>query len=213
MVSDDSMGQLPSSLMMTSTFQYHHNVRASHHAEEHPEWDDETSFQRARMDVLAVYQKSFEESTVPALLVMPLSEYREYDAGVDASIDIFFSTCSFRYGHLGVSAVSRLLDAEWEPLPQDPIFMRDLFNDTERLVRRIDDYNNALRGEEGIGKRGPGSSAIMAVLRGLTHDPTHSSSNASFVDDMSLFMAGLVAVGIVGCRRTIMHGHGSDWNL
>jgi hypothetical protein len=122
-VYDDTMRRLPSDLMMVSTFMYHHNVRASYHAKKHPEWDDETLFQQARMDVLAVYQNSFEESYVSDLLGMPLSEYRGYNARVDASIDVFFSTCSFRYGHSGMSGVSRLLDAEWESLPQDPVLM------------------------------------------------------------------------------------------
>ena len=72
--------------------------------------------------------------------------------------------------------------------------MRDLFNNTERLVQQIDTYYDAHIAEEGT-RRGPGSPAIMAVLRGLTHDTT-KAPDASFVDDMSLFMAGSVAKNV-----------------
>jgi hypothetical protein len=196
-VYDDTMRRLPSDLVMVSTFLHYHNLRASHHEMEHPEYDDEALYHMARMDVISVYQNVFEENYVPAVLGMPLSQYAGYDVGVDSSIDVFFSTCSFRYGHSGVSGVTRLLDSEWEPLPQDPILMRDLFDDTERLIRRVDDYYDTRQGGGGMGggRRGPGSPAIMAVLRGLTHDPTHAP-DASFVDDMSLFMAGSVAKNI-----------------
>ena len=185
-VNDDVMRHLPMSLALTSTFLHHHNVRSAHHGALHPEWNDEAIFQEARMDVIAVYQNMFEEYYVPAVLGFPLSGYRGYDPDVDASIDVFFSTCSFRFGHSGVSGGSRLLDGRWEPLPQDPVLMRDAYNATESFVRAIDGPYR---------RRDRPSPAMAAVIRGLTHDATRAP-DASFVDDMSLFMANSVVLNV-----------------
>ncbi|KAL3784911.1 hypothetical protein ACHAW5_006233 [Stephanodiscus triporus] len=200
-VYDDRVRQLPMDLAIVSTFLKYHNKRAAHHGGLNPGWDDETLFHLARMDVLAVYQNIFEMDYVPAVLGKPLKEYRGYDPSVDASIDVFFSTCSFRYGHSGLSGLVRLLDKNWEPLPQDPMLMRDVYNGTEQFVRTLDDYlrRRCCDGGEGMnGTDHPGRSfspAITAVIRGLTHDATRAA-DASFVDDMSLFMAGSVAKNV-----------------
>ena len=63
--------------------------------------------------------------------------------------------------------------------------MRDAYNATEAFVRTID------------GPRRPDrpSPAMAAVMRGLTHDATRAP-DASFVDDMSLFMANSVVKNV-----------------
>mmetsp|Transcript_5046 Transcript_5046/g.9859 ORF Transcript_5046/g.9859 Transcript_5046/m.9859 type:complete len:835 (-) Transcript_5046:1660-4164(-) len=180
-VYDDAMRKLPTDLALMSTFLHYHNRRADHHSKLDPEMDDESIFWKARMDVLAVYQSTFEGKYVPAILGDPLSEYGGYNSSVDATIDVFFSTCSFRYGHSAMSGVVRLLDKDFGPLPLDPMLMRDVHNRTEEIVRLI--------GSSGA------RDAISSVIRGLAHDPGRAP-DASFADDASLFMEGSVVMNI-----------------
>ena len=110
LVADAVIGNLPTDLALLSTFLHYHNKRAEHHHAQNPEIDDEALFQKARMDCIAVYQAAHETKYLTALLGDPLKAYKGYDPEVDASIDVFFSTCSFRYCHSGMSGLVRLLD-------------------------------------------------------------------------------------------------------
>jgi len=71
-VNDDVMRSLPANLALTSTFLHYHNRRAEEHQKQHPEWNDETIFHRARMDTVAVYQMTFETKYATAVLGEPL---------------------------------------------------------------------------------------------------------------------------------------------
>jgi len=136
------------------------------------------------MDTVAVYQMTFETKYATAVLGKPLPPYQGYDPDVDASIDVFFSTSSFRYGHSGISGLVRLLDEEWEPLPEDPMLMRDVFNKTEQVVRSITSDD-----------AGQSRYAMASILRGLAHDVT-KAIDANFADDMSLFTEASVVMNI-----------------
>lgn len=182
-VYDNAMRQLPADLALLSVYLHYHNRRASYHEKQHPEWDDEALFQRARMDTITSYQMTFETNYIPAVLGGPLSNYTGYDPDADARIDVFFSTSSFRYGHSGMSSVARLVDREWNPLPLDPMLMRDMFDRTEEVLRRLATPGGG--GEEGGQRR---QSALAVILRGLALDSTRAP-DAAFADDMSLFMA------------------------
>ena len=156
LVYDDRMRRTPMDLALTATFLHYHNKRADYYLSQNPDWSDETLFYNARMDVVAVYQSAFEGKYIPALLGEPLSSYDGYDPEVDASIDVFFSTCSFRYGHSGLSSLVRFIDKDWAPIPRDPMLLRDVYNHTEEVVNQL----------------GGGRLAAATVMRGLAHDAT-----------------------------------------
>eukprot|EP00581_Thalassiosira_minuscula_P007700 CAMPEP_0183709744 /NCGR_PEP_ID=MMETSP0737-20130205/5727_1 /TAXON_ID=385413 /ORGANISM="Thalassiosira miniscula, Strain CCMP1093" /LENGTH=1527 /DNA_ID=CAMNT_0025937921 /DNA_START=98 /DNA_END=4681 /DNA_ORIENTATION=+ len=179
LVYDNAMRELPGDLALTSTYLQYHNKRARFHQEQNPEDDDEVLYWKARMDVIAAYQLTVEQKYLPALLGEPLVDYAGYNSSVDASIDVFFSTCTFRYGHSGVSGVVRLVDKDFKALPHDPMLMRDVQFHTEEVVKM----------------NGGGRKAIPAILRGKALEST-KAPDASFVDDMSLFMEASVVKNI-----------------
>lgn len=78
LVYDHVMRMLPSDMALLATFLHYHNNRAVQYEEQHPEWDDETIYQKARMDTIAVYQAAFETKYIPALLGEPLEDYKGY---------------------------------------------------------------------------------------------------------------------------------------
>ncbi|KAL9189115.1 hypothetical protein ACHAXT_011605 [Thalassiosira profunda] len=181
LVADTTMRRLPADFALLSTFLHYHNKRAEFHRQQHPEWDDEQLFRTARMDAIAVYQATYETKYIPAVLGDPLEPYEGYDPDVDASIDVFFSTSSFRYGHSGMSGLARFLDENWEPTPRDPMLMRDLWNKTEAIVPQL--------------AKGGVREGMATVLRGLAHDVTRAP-DAHFVDDITIFTGGSVVANL-----------------
>lgn len=87
---------------------------------------DEELFQFARDVCVAEYQSIVFNEWLPVLLgpgqVSP-GDY-DYDASLDASLDVFFSTASFRFGHSMVSGVlwKRELNGRVERVPLQDVF-------------------------------------------------------------------------------------------
>lgn len=74
----------------------------------------------------------------------------------------------------------RLIDSKRQPLPQDPLLMRDAHDHSEEIMKQITDV---------------GHHAVATIIRGLAIEPT-KAPDASFVDDMALFMEGPVVKNI-----------------
>lgn len=163
---------------------FHNNV-ANQTRAENPNWKDEELFQYARHYTIAVYQSIVAEKYIPALLGDSLKPYAGYDPTVDPSIDEFFSSISFRYAHSSVSSVVRLLDENFVPTPQDPLFIRDVFrqptpgNDVYSLVER--------------------HGGIEPFLRGMTTVPA-KGTDASFVDDVNVWCEATSVVDVQRAR-------------
>ena len=148
-------------------------MRADHHAHSSNNvLSDEELYWRARKDTTAAYQHIVEEKYLPTLLNELLDPYTGYKPDIDPSIDSFFSTNSFRYGHSGISGMVRLVDCHLRPLPEDPLLLREVhFRPEKYLV----------------------SDTILAsVLRGLATEPS-KGIDISFVDDVAFF-TGQMAV-------------------
>ncbi|GMH36482.1 hypothetical protein BSKO_04350 [Bryopsis sp. KO-2023] len=105
------------------------------------ELDDETLFRYARDVCIAEYQSIVFSEWVPLLLgqdvVVP--ERYEYDQKVDPSLDAFFTTASFRFGHSMVSGVLWRLE-EGETVPRKTVPLRDVFFNPDAITpENIDD--------------------------------------------------------------------------
>jgi peroxidase len=118
----------PGAFSYIVVFMRFHNQIANKYAQDNPNWTDEELFQGARQYTIAVYQSIIADKYLPALLGdFTLNAYQGYDPTVDPSIDEFFASLSFRYGHSSLSNLVRLLDGQFQPTPQDPLFLRDVF--------------------------------------------------------------------------------------
>ncbi|KAK3239360.1 hypothetical protein CYMTET_50709 [Cymbomonas tetramitiformis] len=99
----------PGVLALHTLFVRNHNRFAREIKQENPGWSDSQLFTEARRWNIAQMQAVFFYEYVPSL-GLTLDAYTEYNPEVDASIDNFFSTVAFRYGHSEVSEVYRRVD-------------------------------------------------------------------------------------------------------
>lgn len=77
-----------------------HNVQAQEVKRNHPDWNDEEIFQRARRQVIASLQSIFVYEYLPAFLGGAFLEtYEGYKADVHPGISHMFQAAAFRFGH------------------------------------------------------------------------------------------------------------------
>ncbi|ARA71987.1 Peroxinectin [Kaumoebavirus] len=89
-------------LVIHSIFLREHNRRAAELAAEHPEWNDEQLYQRARDWTIAIYQHIVFDEYLPSVLgpyVNRLRPYERYDPEVDPRMSVVFASAAFRFGH------------------------------------------------------------------------------------------------------------------
>ena len=168
----------PSLSALAIVFLRYHNLRAGAHASIDPTLSDRELYWLARRDMTAAYQNMVEEKYIPTTLGETLDPYEGYKSDVDPSIDVFFSTASFRYGHSGLSGVIRMLDADYRPMPQDPLLLRDAFDHTESVLGSSED-----------------DAATAGVLRGLAAEPG-KAADASFVDDVAFYTKRMAEMNV-----------------
>ena len=168
----------PSLSVLATVFLRYHNLRADVHAAATPGLSDDELYWLARRDTTAAYQNIVEEKYIPTTLGQTLDPYEGYNPDADPSIDVFFSTVSFRYGHSGLSGFIRLLDANFKPMPEDPLLLRDAFDRTEFVLAS-----------------GDGDTAAAGVLRGMAAEPA-KAADASFVDDVAFFTKQLSTANV-----------------
>ena len=138
-----------------------------------PEEKDKYYFKKARKYTIAVYQSIISEKYIPTLMGWKLPPYAGYRPTTNPGIDVFFSSVSYRYGHSSLSQLVRILDAEWQPMPKDPLFLRDVFRPPETVPFLVH-------------RHGTKGNYIEPFLRGLTVQPTEAV-DLSFVDDLNVW--------------------------
>ncbi|XP_013145053.1 PREDICTED: dual oxidase [Papilio polytes] len=87
-----------------------HNVVAARVHKQHPDWDDEQLFQRARRIVIASLQNIILYEYVPAFLGIPLPPYEGYRAEIAPGVTHAFAVAAFRFGHTLVPPAILLRD-------------------------------------------------------------------------------------------------------
>ncbi|XP_046606804.1 peroxidasin [Neodiprion virginianus] len=103
-----------------------------------PQWDGETIYQEARRIVGAQMQHITYNHWIPKIFGAPveqlIGEYKGYDPGVHAGISNVFTTAALRFGHSLIQPRLERLDAEFKPIPQGSLPLRDAFFAPWRLV-------------------------------------------------------------------------------
>ncbi len=93
---------------------------------EHPEWDDERIYQKARKIVGAIIQSIVYEEWLPALGV-DLPPYQGYDLMVNPSIYNEFTAAAYRYGHSTINTELPRMDNAGNEVAQGNILLRDAY--------------------------------------------------------------------------------------
>lgn len=124
----------PALTALHTLFVREHNRVAGVLAQAFPRWDDERLYQEARQLVVATTQAiTYNEWLPHALGPSPdeggggLEPYKGYNASVDPSMDSFFSTVAFRFGHSAVPETLGVLDAPGEPHELDGTPLADVY--------------------------------------------------------------------------------------
>ena len=145
---------------------------------------DKYYFKKARKYTIAVYQSIVSEKYIPTLMGWKLPPYEGYRPTTNPGIDVFFSSVSYRYGHSSLSQLVRILDADWKPMPKDPLFLRDVFRPPETVPSLVH-------------RHGTKGNYIEPFLRGLIIQPTEAV-DLSFVDDLNVWSE---AVSLLDVQR------------
>jgi peroxidase len=154
---------------MHTLFMREHNRLADELAAEHPDWDGEQIYQKARQLVGAQMQVITYNEFIPALLGKnSLKSYEGYSANVDSSIANIFATAAYRFGHSMLSPTLLRLDADGQPIPEGHLQLRNAFFAPYRITT------------EG---------GIDPLLRGLAHQ-TSQRVDPYIVDDVRNFLFG-----------------------
>lgn len=166
-----------------------HNRLAEIFAEEHPDWDGEQIFQKARQLVGAEIQAITYNEFLPVLLgPNPLPVYNGYNPNIDARIINIFSTAAYRFGHSALGPTLLRLDSQGNVIPEGNIPLKDAYFAPQRIIDEggiepllrglasqhcqkidiyiIDDVRNFLFGEPGSGGL---DLASLNIQRGRDH--------------------------------------------
>ena len=175
-----------------------------------PHLGGDALYETARSRVAALMQVITVREFLPLLLGDDaLGPYRGYDASVDGSIGVLFSTAAYRFGHSMVSDTLLRLDADGNETADGHLALRDAFFQPQRLATEggidpvlrgfagklaqeldpkiVDDLRNFLFGPPGAGGL---DLAALNMQRGRDHGlPGYNACRVQF---------GLSAVGSVG---------------
>ncbi|MCH8014374.1 MAG: peroxidase family protein, partial [Candidatus Dadabacteria bacterium] len=159
---------------MHTLFVREHNRLAEEYASQHPNWDGEQIYQKAREIVGAQMQVITYNEYLPALLGRrALSRYRGYDSEVNARIGNLFSAAAYRYGHSALSPTILRLDSDGNEIAEGNLSLSEAFFAPFRITDQggvepvlrglsaqlcqrvdplvVDDVRNFLFGEPGSG--------------------------------------------------------------
>ena len=138
-----------------------HNHWAERLAAENPTWDDEQIYQTARAVVGAEIQNiTYAEYLAPLIGADALAAYDGYDASVDPSVSLEFSTTAFRFGHSTVSSVIGRRAEDGSQIAAGDITVAQAF------------FNNGAIASEGIDDilRGLGAEVMQQLDAKMIHD-------------------------------------------
>jgi len=168
---------------------------------DNPDLSGDELYEAGRRGVGAELQVITTREFLPLLLGrQALGPYRGYDATVDGSIGILFSTACYRFGHSMVSGEVLRLDAQGETIAEGNLALRDAFFNPGLLITEgglepilrgfaakraqeldpliVDDLRNFLFGAPGAGGL---DLAALNIQRGRDHGlPDYNTVRESF---------------------------------
>ena len=117
-----------------------HNRIATALSALNPQWDEERLFQEARQIVIAQIQKITYQDYLPLVIGDLLPELilnyslQGYNDQVNPNIPNAFATAAYRFGHSQIQPFFDRLDESYNPLPQGPLNLVDVFFTQSRFV-------------------------------------------------------------------------------
>ena len=117
-----------------------HNRIATALSALNPQWDEERLFQEARQIVIAQIQKITHQDYLPLVIGDLLPELilnyslQGYNDQVNPNIPNAFATAAYRFGHSQIQPFFDRLDENYNPLPQGPLNLVDVFFTPSRFV-------------------------------------------------------------------------------
>jgi len=159
---------------MHTLFMREHNRLAVELAAQHPDWDGDQIYQKARQLVGAQMQVITYHEFLPALLGPgALAPYRGYRPDVDARIVNLFATAAYRFGHSALSPLLLRIDADGNESSYGHLPLRNAFFAPQRIIN------------EG---------GIDPILRGLARQACQGI-DAYVIDDVRNFLFGAPGAG------------------
>lgn len=110
-----------------------HNRLCDEIKSNHPTWNDERIYQRARKIVGAYLQNILFYEFLPALGVY-LPEYQGYNNQINPSISNVFSAAAFRIGHTMINSNILRMDNEGEEIANGSIQLKDAFFNPQAVL-------------------------------------------------------------------------------
>lgn len=113
-----------------------HNRLADELAADHPDWDDERIYQRARKLVGAMIQNITYREFLPALLGphAPDADEASYDPALNPGIDNVFANASYRIGHTMLSPQIMRMDDDGKEMAAGPVSLRNAFFEPQTII-------------------------------------------------------------------------------
>ena len=110
-----------------------HNRLCNQILKNHPDWNDEQIFQKARKLVGGIMEAIVYEEWLPAMGIQ-LPEYPGYDKSVNPSMLNEFVVAAFRYGHTTINPLINRLDNFGHAIPEGPVALRNAFFNPEAIT-------------------------------------------------------------------------------
>ena len=123
---DPRAGENPLLLAFHALFVREHNRLCDELAAEHPDWDDEQLYQRARKLVGGLIQSIIYEEWLPAVGVV-LEPYQGYDETINPQLFNVFTAAAFRLGHTLLNGQLLRVDEDGNEIPEGHMLLRDAF--------------------------------------------------------------------------------------
>lgn len=163
----------PPMLALQTLFVREHNRLATALFEANPLWSDEHLFQEARKFNIALLQSICFQEYLP-MLGIELDLYQGYRKDIDPSLDNFFSSVAFRFGHSAVNDILFRVDDEGQEIRDGHFVLSLVTNDPKAAL----------------------NSGIEPILRGLSMK-TASNIDLQFAPSMTDYLFGTPKFGAV----------------
>jgi hypothetical protein len=129
---DERVNQNAGLYSLTVLFIREHNRLCDHFANITPDATEEQRFQEARRWNIAYYQRIVFDEYIPSTTGRPLSRYTGYSASINPTIDGFFASVGFRYGHSEVLSHLPRLNEQRKEIPQKNLSLADMWFDPSK---------------------------------------------------------------------------------
>ena len=110
-----------------------HNRLCDKLAKDHPDWNDEKIYQKARKLVGGMIEAIVYEEWLPSMGIS-YPAYPGYQSSVNPGMMNEFVTAAFRYGHTTINGVLNRLDDFGHAIPDGPIALRNAFFNPDAIA-------------------------------------------------------------------------------